>query len=221
MVKQSEPLRANAEKISALGMNPEKMAEIVIKAIKKNIFYVLTHPEYIPLIKSRFERIYEDSLKLHEGIEEKGEIESKIFKSDTPTFSLTYPADLIELKPNPFLFPVVKPVLVASRIPGFDLLIFANISSDQQIEGAAKEFAGNIRGLARKIRIISNEPITLSDGTLAYESVIEYKSAGIYKVKSIHLSVFKDDHRIRISIFTNANYYNEELRDILHSLQFN
>jgi len=221
MIKQSEPLRANAEKISALGMDPEKMAEIVIKAIKKNILYVITHPEYIPFIKSRFELIYDNTLKLHEGIEEKGEIESKIFKNDTPAFSLTYPADLIELKPNPFLFPVVKPVLVASRIPGFDLLIFANISSDQQIEGAAQEIAGNIRGLARKVNIISNEPITLSDGTLAYESVIEYKSSGIFKAKSIHLSVFKDEYRITISIFANANYYNEELRDILHSLEFN
>jgi hypothetical protein len=116
---------------------------------------------------------------------------------------------------------VVKPVLVASRIPGYDLLIFANESSDQQIEGAAKIHARNIRNYAKKVKIISNEPITLSDGTLAYESVIEYKSAGIYKSKSIHLSVFKDDHRITINILTNANYYNEELRDIFRSLEFN
>jgi short-subunit dehydrogenase len=222
MIKQSAPLIANAEKISALGMNPEKMAELVIKAIKKKILYVLTHPEYIPMIKSRFELIYDNTSKLHEGIEEQGEIESKIFKNDTPAFSLTYPADLIELNPNPFIFPDVKPVLVASRIPGFDLLVFATPSSNQQIEEAAKIHEGNIRRLlAKKVKVISNEPITLSDGTLAYESVIEYKSAGMYKGKSIHLSVFKDEHRIAINILANANYYNEDLREILHSLEFN
>ena len=108
-------LRQNAEKISTLGMDPEKLAEIVIRAIERNILYVLTHPEFIPLIKSRFELIYDNTLKLYEGIEGKGELESKIFKNDTPVFSLTYPADLIELIPNPLIFRVFKPVLVASR----------------------------------------------------------------------------------------------------------
>ncbi|MFX0002628.1 MAG: SDR family NAD(P)-dependent oxidoreductase [Candidatus Hodarchaeota archaeon] len=221
MIKQSEPLRKNAEKISTLGMAPEKLAEIVIKAIEKDILYVLTHPEYIPLIKSRFELIYDNTLNLYEGIEGKGELESKIFKNDTPVFSLTYPADLIELIPNPFIFRVFKPVLVASRIPGFDLLIFVFKSSTYRLEKTAQRIAKRIKRRASEVNIISNEPITLRDGTFAYESVIEFKSAGIFKVKSIHLSVIKDDHRIRISIFTNANYYNEDLREILHSLEFN
>lgn len=221
MIEQSELVIENAEKIMALGMDPEKLAEIVIKAIENNILYILTHPEYIPIIKSRFELIYDNTLKLHEGIEEKGEIKSKIFKNDTPAFSLTYPADLIELKPNPMIFPVIKPVLVASRVPGFDLLIFVNISSDQRIEEAAQAIAGNIKGIAREVNIISNEPITLTDGTLAYECVIEFKSSGLFKSKSIHLSISKDEYRITISIYTNANYYNENLRDILHSLEFN
>ena len=50
---------------------------------------------------------------------------------------------------------------------------------------------------------------------------IEFKSAGIFKAKSIHLLVFKDGYRIRISIFTNASCYNDNLRDILYSLEFN
>ncbi|MFX1236069.1 MAG: SDR family NAD(P)-dependent oxidoreductase [Promethearchaeota archaeon] len=221
MIKQSEIIRENAEKIIALGMDPEKLAEIVIRAIEKDILYVLTHPEYIPLIKSRFELIYDNTLKLYEGIEEKGNIESKIFQNDTPAFSLTYPADLIELNPNPFVFRVFKPVLVASRIPGFDLLIFVFKSSTYRLEKTAQRLAKRIKRRASEVNILSNEPITLRDGTSAYESVIEFKSAGIFKVKSIHLSVIKDEHRIRISIFTNANYYNEELREILHSLEFN
>lgn len=221
MIKQSEIGRENFEKILALGMDPKKLAEIVIKSIENDILYVLTHPEYIPILKSRFEVIYDNTLKLHEGIEVKSEIKSKIFKNNTPAFSLTYPENLIELKPNPMIFPVNKPVFVAAKIPGFDLLIFVTRSSDRQLKEAAQEIAGQIKVIAEEVNIISNEPITLRDGTLTYECVIEFKRAGIFKAKSIHLSVFKDEHRIRISIFANANYYNENLRDILHSLEFN
>ena len=118
------------------------------------------------------------------------------------------------------IFPVKKPVFVGSKIPGFDLLIFVFKSSNQRLEKEAQRIAKRIKVRAGEVNIISNEPITLRDGTFAYESVIEFKTAGIYKVKSIHLSAFKDDHRIRISIYTNPNYYNENLRDMLYSLKF-
>ena len=119
------------------------------------------------------------------------------------------------------IFPTIKPIFVAVKVPGFDLLIFVTRSSDQQLKEAAQEIAGQIKATAEEVNVISNKPITLRDGTLAYECVIEYKSRGIFKGKSIHLSVFKDEYRIRISIFTNSNYYNENLRNILHSLEFN
>jgi len=112
MIKMSGPANENFEKILASGMDPKKMAEIVIKGIENDILYVITHPEYIPNIKTRFERIYEDTLKLHEGIEEKSEIKTKSFKNDSPAFSVTYPDNLIELKPNPLNYPIIKPVFV-------------------------------------------------------------------------------------------------------------
>jgi NAD(P)-dependent dehydrogenase (short-subunit alcohol dehydrogenase family) len=223
MIKESEIGKENMNKILARAMTPEKLAEIVVKAIENDIFYVLTHPEYIPLVKSRFERIYEDTLKLHEGIEAKSEKKSKIFKNDTPVFSIAYPESFIELKPNPMNYPVNKPVLVANRDPGIDLLIFVSQSStyNRPLDETAQEIAKRIEEIAREINISSNKPINLRDGTPAYESVIEYKYLGIFKVKSIHLSVIKYEHRIVISIYANANYYNESLRDILYSLEFN
>jgi len=223
MIKESEIGKENMNKILARAMAPEILAEIVIKAIENDIFYVLTHPEYIPLVKSRFKRIYEDTLKLHEGIEAKSDEKSKIFKNDTPDFSIAYPESFIELKPYPMNFPVNKPVLVASRDPGIDLLIFAFKSStnDRPLDETVQDIATRVEEIAREINIISNKPIHLRDGTPAYESVIEYKYLGVFKVKSIHLSVLKDEHRIVISIYANANYYNDNLRDILYSLEFN
>jgi hypothetical protein len=222
MIEQSEIGRENINRILTGAMAPKKLAEIVIKAIKNDIFYVLTHPEYIPLVKSRFERIYEDTLKLHEGIEAKTNDILRIFKNDSPTFTIAYPKSFIELKPNPVNFPLDKPVLVAVRDPGIDLLILVSKSStyNKPLAETGQEMVRRIKDMAREINIDSNEPITLRDGTPAYESVFVYKFLGIYKVKSIHLSVLKDGHRIVISLYANANYYNENLRDILYSLEF-
>jgi len=222
MIKESEIGRENLNRILMSAMTPQDLAEIVIKAIKSDIFYVLTHPEYLPLVKSRFERIYEDTLKLHEEIEENTEQNSKIFKNITPNFTISYPESFVELKPNPENFPLDKPVLVAVRDPGIDLLILISKSStyDQPLAETGQEMIRRIKDMAREINIESNEPVTLRDGTPAYESVIEYKFLGIYKVKSIHRSVIKDGHRIIISLYVNANYYNEKLKDILYSLEF-
>jgi hypothetical protein len=227
MIKLSEVSRENTDKILALGMDPKIMAEIVIKAIENDILYVITHPEYIPAVRARFERIYEDTLKLHEEVEVKWESKTKIFKNDSPAFTIRYPENLIELKPNPMVFPRNKPVLAASFL--FDLLtkhnflVFVRRSSNQQLEVVAKEVEKSLRPSAREIKIVSNKPVTLRDGTPAYECVIELISVGFNKGKSIHLSAFKDEYRIRISIFTGAKYFNENienLKNILYSLEF-
>ena len=217
--KQSEPIGENTEIRSTSGMDPEEMAEIVIMAIKKNILYVLTHPEYIPLVKSRFENIYDDTFKLHGSIEEKPEIRSKVFKNETPAFSFTYPADLLDSKTNPSNRSF--PIFIASKVPGFNIQVFVARSSSQRIEKAAQKMAKYIKRTSSEVKIISNEPINLNDGTPAYEHIIDYKLAGIHKKKMVSLSTFKDGHRIQVNIVAVANYYKEYLRDILRSFKFN
>ena len=53
------------EKDFETGMDPDIVAEKVIKAIEEDIFYIVTHPEFVPYIQNRFERIKEDSKKLN------------------------------------------------------------------------------------------------------------------------------------------------------------
>ncbi|MFW9865296.1 MAG: SDR family NAD(P)-dependent oxidoreductase [Candidatus Thorarchaeota archaeon] len=227
MIKASEIPMENYDKINSAGMDPIKMAEIVIKAIENDILYVLTHPGYIQDLRTRFDSIYEDTLKLHEDIEVKWETKTKIFNNIKPAFSVRYPENLLELKPNPIgqtlrVF-LIKPVLFASLIPGFDLLIFVSRASHKRLEEAAEEISSKLKRVVRESKVISNKQIDLKDGTAAYESVIECISAGFSKRKNIHLSVIKDDHLIRISIFAGANYYNENienLKKILYSLEF-
>ncbi|MFX1456532.1 MAG: SDR family NAD(P)-dependent oxidoreductase [Promethearchaeota archaeon] len=223
MMKLSEIPRENLDKILASGMDPIEMAEIVIKGIENDILYVLTSPEWISVVRARFERIYEDTEKLHDDIKIKWETKTNIFKNDSPAFSVSYPENLLELKPNPMDFPTYKPVFTASLIPGFDLLIFAYESPDNRTEDITKEIAARLKFSARTVKILSNKQINLKDGTPAYESIIEIKSVGFLKGISHHLVVYKDGYLIRISVFTGANYYNENsenLRNILHSLEF-
>ncbi|MFX1390819.1 MAG: SDR family NAD(P)-dependent oxidoreductase [Promethearchaeota archaeon] len=222
MIELSKPMRENAERILALGMDPKKLAAMVIKAIENDILYILTHAEYIPQIKARFDHIYEDTLKLHGRIEGTSEIKTKIYRNESHAFSLNLPENLIELNPNPMMHPIYKPIFYGTtKNLVFELLIFvSSISSKRQLEGTAKKIARTFKTRAKDINILSNEPITLEDGTPAYECVIEFKAAGMMKVKSIHLSVFKDEKWIRVSILTGANYYNEDFKNILHSLNF-
>ena len=40
-------------------MSPQHLAERVFDAIRKEQFYILTHPEFIPVVQQRFESILE------------------------------------------------------------------------------------------------------------------------------------------------------------------
>ncbi len=217
MIKLAGPVLENFEKLLKLGMDPEIMAEKVIKAIENDIFYVVTHPEFIPIVKARFEHIYNDTLKLHGEIEEEKEIKTKVFTNEIPAFSLTYPENFIEFKPNP----ISKQVFVAT-ILGCDLIItITRVSPKRRLEEAAKRIVARLKRTVNEIRVISNKPINLRDGTPAYESIIEYESVRNTKVKSVHISVFKDEKWIRVSLFTVTYLFNENLKKIVHSLEFN
>jgi len=90
----------------------------------------------------------------------------------------------------------------------------------RRLEGVAKKIARGFKTRAKEIKIITNKPITLKDGIPAYECVIEFKTVGFFRVKSIHLSVFKEEKWIRVSVFTSASHYNENLKEIIQTLEF-
>jgi len=217
MIKLSGPARENVEKLLKSGMDPEIMAEKVIKAIENDILYVVTHPEFIPIVKDRFERIYDDTISLHGEPEVEKEVKTKVFTNKLPAFSITYPENFIELKPNP----ITKHVFVATILFCDLIITITRISLKRRLEDAAKKIVSRLRRFVKNIRIISNKPTTLRDGTPAYESIIEYEVVSKIKVKSIHISVFRDEKWIRVSLFARANYFNEDLKKIVHSLEFN
>jgi len=206
----------NSKKLIELGMDPEVMAEMVIKAIENDIFYVITHPEYIPLIKSRFESIYADTLKLHDGVFEQQKFDTKIFRNDSPAFSITYPDYFIDLNPSP----ISKAIFTASHADINLEINVSTISPKRRLEELTKKIVRSLKIITKEIEIISDEPTNLRDGTPAYETILEYKVVGVFKTKSMHLSVLKDGKWIRVSISAAANNLTEKLKEILYSLEF-
>ncbi|MFX0208249.1 MAG: SDR family NAD(P)-dependent oxidoreductase [Candidatus Hodarchaeota archaeon] len=63
-----ESLNLNKEEIEdsfRTGSSPDLIAEKVIKAIKEDIFYVITHPDLIESVNARFDKINENATRLN------------------------------------------------------------------------------------------------------------------------------------------------------------
>jgi NAD(P)-dependent dehydrogenase (short-subunit alcohol dehydrogenase family) len=205
----------NAKKLIELGLDPEDMAEMVIKAIENDIFYIVTHPEFIPLIKSRFENIYEDTSKLHDDLGETQTGKVKVFQNDSPGFRVTYPNYFIELHPSS----ISKAIFSASFADINLEITVSKVSPNRRLEDLTKRVVRGLKIITKDLDIVSDEPTNLRDGTPAHETTFEYKVVGIFKTKSIHLSVIKDEKWIRVSISSAANNFDEKLKEIIYSLE--
>lgn len=228
MEAMAKPFMDLFEKMFYSGMDPDVLAEMVVKAVEKDIFFIITHPEFIPNIKARFERIYSDTLKLHEQGDKfsdkfqlSDETDLLTFEHKTLGFSISYPNDWIQVNPLPT--PVLRSVFLATG-PGIGLtlsIMISKKSSSIQLEDTPKKLVRFLKSLGNEIKIVSSQQQKLKDGTPAYETVVEYKRSGFLKYKALCLSVFRDNRVIRIIISSIANFYSEDLKKIAYSLEFN
>ena len=229
MEAMAKPFRDIIEKLFYSGMHPDVLAEMVIKAIEQDIFYIFTHPEFIPNIKARFEKIQSDTLKLHEQFVKSVEkfqltnevaLKLKTYEHKLPAFSISYPNDWIQVNLVPT--PVLRLVFLALGAGiGISLIIsISKKSPSLELENTPKKLVRFLNLTGNEIKIISSQQTKLNDGTPAYETVIEYMRLGFTKHKVLCVSVFRDNKVIRIIISSIANYYSEELKKIAYSLEF-
>ncbi|GAI43945.1 unnamed protein product, partial [marine sediment metagenome] len=215
ILELAKPLIENVEKQIKLGMDPDIMAEKVIKAIENDIFFIITHPEYMSLFKARFDRIEEDMLKLNENNIVEPKVGSKLYNNISPPFSLTYPSDLIEFNPDPR----TKQIFNASKV-GCDLQILVSRKPEKMnLEDVTMTIAEDLKLKANEIKIISDQQTKLSDGTLANEGIIECNITGIYKEKHLNLSIFHGKKWIRVFISGSQNSDIEDFKKIAYSLE--
>ena len=100
----NQPFLENFAKLLGLGMDPDIVAEMVIYAIQNDVFYIMTHPQYINLIKARFDRIKNDALKISEKFPAPVRVikeNSYEYNSESLVFSISYPDYLVQINPAP------------------------------------------------------------------------------------------------------------------------
>ena len=54
-----EALREMARGLVASGLAPSRVAELVFEAIRDERFYILTHPDFMPIVRDRMEGVLE------------------------------------------------------------------------------------------------------------------------------------------------------------------
>ena len=220
MVEAGKIQSENITKLLKFGMSPDTVAEKVIKAIEENVFYIITHPDYLPYIQERFDRINSDSVRLNKHFpEKKTGIITKRFDQITPTFSITYPDKWIEMKPPLIFYPNQ---IFATSFPGQNLEVWViDVPSNMLLENATKIWVDGLRKFVEEVKTISDNQTKLNDGTPANEGLTEHLTFGYnIKMKSIHLSTFKDNKWISVHLSTLASIYNEDLKKIVYSLEF-
>ena len=227
MEKMAKPFMDLVEKFFYSGMDPDMAAEMVIKAIEEDIFYILTHPEFLPIIKARYEKMHYDTLKLNEYLGKSVEdlqvlkenaLTAKTYEHMSPAFSISYPIDWTQVNPIPT--PILKPVFLALQIPNYGLSIsISKKSQDMLLENTSKKLVRYLKSFGKEIKIISSQQTKLKDGNPAHETVVEYLRMGFLKYKALCVSVFSDNKVIRIIVSSVANCYSEELKKIAYSLE--
>ncbi len=221
MEAMTKPFYDLVEKLFYSGMNPEVAAEMVIKAIENGIFYILTHPEFIPPIQARFEKIKTDTLKLNElfgKYAEETPINTKTYEHTAPSFSISYPNDWIQVNAIPT--PVLKLAFLALGVPNFGLYIsISKKSQSMLLENTSKKLVRFLKLNGNEINIISSLQTKLKDGTPVYETEIEYLRAGFAKTKVLCVTVFSENKVIRVFISATDNCYNEDLKKVVYSLE--
>jgi len=120
----------------------------------------------------------------------------------TPFFKFEYPAKSVKQDLNPkFPLTVIRlqaPVVNLIRASVMDVpgdMILADMGPKYHLEWLKNSGTGS------NIKIISNKPVILKDGTKAYRTEFEYSNAaGGYKVRSIVVSAFRDKKLVQLDI---------------------
>jgi short-subunit dehydrogenase len=202
-------------------ISPDYIAEKVIEAISKNIFYIITHPELMPEIQGRFERMKEDAYLLNKNAVVTDEELFKdedlvVYNHEFPQFSLKYPKrftsyDLLQDSILKF----------AVYFGSYSLSIYVSESQPYlRLKDAEKILITYLKTLGTDVKILKNKEIKLKNGIIpALESEIEYKRSGFLQMKSICLSIVIEEKLVIVRATSLAHKFNNNLKKIISSFE--
>jgi NAD(P)-dependent dehydrogenase (short-subunit alcohol dehydrogenase family) len=220
----AEPMIENFTKTLRAGMDPDLVAKKVIVAIEEDILHIITHPEFLPLIKGRFDSIESDTHKLARYFPDSAEKigEGKKYEHKSPAFSLSYPANLMEMNPPPLpglLFFATQELIISFFVFAYDKSDPA-LASDISPKTAMENLSHFVSNYGTEVNIISDRQITLKDDTPANRGEIEFRTYGFMKRKISVVAFEKQDRWISIQMMTLDNSHDEDFEKMVDSIEF-
>jgi NADP-dependent 3-hydroxy acid dehydrogenase YdfG len=202
-------------------ISSDYIARKVVEAIRQNIFYIITHPELMPEVEGRFERMKEDAKLLNrDNFVSNEELfgDLIVYKHLSPNFSFEYPK-LCE----PFKLPENYIVKFAVNYGSntFSILI-SEENPKLKLEDAVPLLSDYIGMFGTDINLVDKKEILLSNGiTPALECEFEFRRSGFIRMKSICLSVLLEKKLVILRATTFPHLINENVRNIISTFKIN
>ena len=139
------------------------------------------------------------------------------YKNKSPAFIIEYPDDF-EKQPLQGKEEVLR-VKHPAGIPTFEIKLYkVKDPKKYKMDGAGLAYAKALEKLGSGVKVLSNKPKKLDDGTPAYETEIEWKYQGTTFLVSLVFTTLKDNTVIQIGTHTLGDL--TPVREILDSFEF-
>ena len=108
-----------------------------------------------------------------------------------PAFVIEYPDSYVNdpLQPNQ----VIRAQSPPFGVPAFEIAVIDPPKEGGKLEDHGKNYAKILESLGTNVRILSQKPTKLKDGTPAQETIIEWKWQGTTPFLSLVVAVMKDN----------------------------
>ena len=119
-----------------------------------------------------------------------GQDKKQYAHTGTPAFVIEYPSNYENdpLQPNQVLR-----AKAPGGVPVFEMAVSDPPKEEGKLEDHGKNYAKLLETLGTEVKILSQKPAKLKDGTPAQEITIEWKFNGVFPLLSLVVAVMKDN----------------------------
>lgn len=142
-----------------------------------------------------------------------------LYVSGWPAFSLSYPKDWQAL-PSTSPYMVFRVGAPRSSLPPSPTLAISNAPIPLPLDKLTSVMAPELAKVGKDVKVVSDKPTKLKDGTPAQEAEFEWVITNGPKINSMFLATMKEDVWIIVAIRDDKGKIGEDLKGILYSLKF-
>jgi hypothetical protein len=138
-----------------------------------------------------------------------------LYVSGWPAFTLSYPADWVELPPQMRqVFRVAAPG--PTQLPGLTISVFSSLLP---LDNTPMLVVPAFERMGRDVKVLYKKPSQLKDGTPAFEAELEWVISSGDKVNTLVFSTAKEDVWVLMTLSDVKGKIGEDLKGIAYSLK--